>query len=197
MTADTAPARDRYTTIAIALHWLIALAIIAMLAMGLIMTGMDHGMMQFKLFQLHKSIGITILAFSLVRLGWRLTHRPPPLPAGMSRGEVAAARATHIAFYILMIGMPLTGWAMASTSPMNLPTVLYGVITLPHLPGVDRLPDKAAASSLFGTMHSYAAWTMIALLALHVGAALMHQFVRRDAVLHRMLPLVRNRKALP
>ncbi len=183
---------DRYSAVAIVLHWLIALAIVALLGMGLVMTGMKPGMDQFRLFQLHKSLGITVLALSILRLAWRLAHRPPPLPDGMPRVEAFAARATHWGFYFLMLGMPLTGWAIVSTSPMNLPTVLFGIVPLPHLPVLRTLPNKKEASELFATVHSAGAWAMIALLALHVAAALFHHFVRRDEVLHHMLPFIRN-----
>ena len=187
------PPRDRYTTVAIILHWLIALCIIALLVMGVWMTNYAHGFTQFQLFQLHKSVGITVLALSLARLGWRLAHPAPPLPADMPRWEKFAARFTHVLFYVLMIFMPLSGWAIVSTASMNLPTVLYGIIPLPHLPGLDGLPDKHAANHLFATAHYLEAWLMAGLLALHVGAACMHQFIRRDVVVHHMLPFVKPR----
>jgi cytochrome b561 len=184
---------DRYTTVAIILHWLIALCIIALLVMGIWMTTYAKGYTQFQLFQLHKSVGITVLVLSLFRLGWRLAHPAPPLPADMPRWEKIAARSTHVLFYVLMIGMPLSGWALVSTSSMKLPTVLYGVVTLPHLPGLDGLPDQHAANRVFDTMHVFSAWVVIGLLCLHVGAALMHQFIRRDEVPHHMIPFLKPR----
>ena len=184
---------DRYNTVAIILHWLIALCIITLLVMGIVMTRISPSQLQFQLFQLHKSIGITVLALSLIRLGWRLTHKAPPLPPDMPRWQKFAGRATHVLFYVLMLGMPLSGWALVSTSSRNIPTVLYGFLPLPHLPGLDDLADKHAANQLFDTMHVTEAWIMLGLLALHVGAALYHQFVRRDAVLHHMLPVIQPR----
>ena len=181
---------DRYTIVAIALHWLIALAIIALLAIGLTMTNIQTGMTQFRLFQLHKSIGITVLGLSVIRLIWCLTHRSPPLPANMTRFERLAARLSHWGFYGLMIGMPLTGWALVSSSPMNLPTVLFGIMPLPHLP----LPKDKAISESFATLHSIGAWVMIGLLVIHIAAAVVHHFIRRDDVLHHMLPFIRTRK---
>jgi polyisoprenoid-binding protein YceI/cytochrome b561 len=143
---------SRYTTVAIALHWLIALAILAMLAIGLTMTHVKLAPVdKFKLYQLHKSIGLTILALALLRLGWRLVHRPPALPAAMPAWERGAAEGTHVLLYGFMIGLPLLGWAMVSASPFNLPTVLYGVLPWPHLP----IPDKAVAARLRGLC---AAW---------------------------------------
>ena len=185
---------DRYTTVAIALHWLIGLAIIFMLALGLLMNNLpdDRQELQYKLYQLHKSVGITILALSLLRLIWRLMHRPPPLPAGTPRRERLLSQAVHWAFYGFMIGMPLTGWAMVTVSPLNIPTVLYGVVTLPPLPGLSGITDRKAADELFANIHNYAAFTLIALIPFHIGAALFHRYVRHDEVLHHMLPLARR-----
>ncbi len=195
MTNKQAP--DRYTTVAIMFHWLIAILIIGMLAMGLYMTGLPNAPAKFKLFQLHKSIGITILALSLLRLAWRLAHRPPPLPLGMKRWERLAAHGTHWLFYFMMIAMPMTGWIMVSASTMHLPTVLYGVVTLPNLPLPGDPDQQKQIGHLSDTAHEWGAWTMIGLLCLHVGAALMHQFIRRDEVVRHMLPFARNRKATP
>ena len=179
----------RYSGVAMVLHWLIALAIIGMLALGFIMTDAEPGStQQFKLYQLHKSIGITILALSLFRLVWRLTHRPPPLPADMPLWQRVAARASHAGFYALMLGMPLTGWMVVSASPWNIPTVLFGFIPLPHLPVLSTLPNKAPVEKTLEQVHSAGAWILIGLLVLHVGAALYHHFFRRDDVLWGMLP---------
>src|SRR4051812_11315537 len=97
----------------------------------------------FAVIQLHKSIGITILLLSLVRLGWRLANRPPPLPAAMPRWERLLAAVTHVGFYLIMIAMPLTGWLMVSTSRFVLPTLLYGVVHWPDIPGVGGLAPDA------------------------------------------------------
>ncbi len=119
-----------YNAVAKALHWLIAYAIIAMLIIGWTMKSMANGSDKFALFQLHKSLGITILALSLIRLLWRLIHQAPPLPAKMPTWEKFAARGTHWLFYILIIGMPLTGWAIVSSSTRNIPTILWSVTYL-------------------------------------------------------------------
>jgi cytochrome b561 len=175
----------RYTAVAVALHWLIALAILAMLVMGLTMT---HGALapatKFKLYQLHKSVGLSILMLAVLRLVWRLTHRPPDLPAGMPAWERGAAEATHVVLYCFMIGLPLIGWALVSASPFNLPTVLFGVVPWPHLP----VPDKKVAEPILKLAHAYGAYVLIGFVALHVGAALRHYFVERDTILQRMIP---------
>ena len=181
----------RYTNVAIALHWLIALAILAMLALGLTMTHVKLAPVdKFKLYQLHKSIGLTILVLAVLRLLWRFTHRPPALPAGMPAWERGAADATHVILYVFMIGMPLVGWALVSASPFNLPTVLYGVLPWPHLPWLTTLPaaSKPAVEGVLKAVHAYGAYALIAFLALHAGAALRHYLVLHDTILQRMIP---------
>src|SRR6201996_2375048 len=111
--------RSRYATVAIILHWLIALAIVAQVAIAWRMGGKTPE--GFALIQLHKSIGVTILVLSILRLGWRLTNPPPPEPATLARWERVLAQAVHWAFYGIMIGMPLTGWLMVSTSKTLIP----------------------------------------------------------------------------
>jgi len=173
----------RYDAVAMTLHWVMAVLILGLLAMGLTMTGLKPGSsLQFQLYQGHKSVGITVLALALLRLGWRLTHRPPSLPETMPGWERRLAHAGHAALYTLMLAMPLLGWAVVSTSPFNIPTVLYGVIPFPHLP----LPhDLNAAAKL---LHRSGGWIMIATVFGHAAAALRHHYLLGDAVLTRMLP---------
>ena len=188
--ASTAQARQqRYTAVAIALHWLIALAILAMMAMGLAMTHLAMPVAdKFKLYQLHKSVGLTILMLAVLRLLWRWTHRPPPLPTSMPAWEKGAAEGTHVLLYIFMIGMPLVGWALVSVSPFNLPTVLYGVLPWPHLSFLTAFGSKPTLEPLFKAMHAYGAYALIAFVALHAGAALRHYVIEHDTVLQRMIP---------
>jgi cytochrome b561 len=188
---SSAPRRCRYTIVAIAFHWLIALGVLLLIAIGLAMTKLGlTPMRQFQLYQLHKSIGITVLLLSALRLAWRFWHRPPPLPAAMPRLEKRAAHAAHWVLYGLIIGMPLTGWAMVSASKYNIPTVLYGLVPWPHLPGFATLSNKAVVEAALKQVHGYGAWMLIALLVLHVGAALRHHFALRDDTLWQMLPVV-------
>ena len=177
-----------YTSVAKFLHWLIAICIIAMLAIGWIMGSLPNGPDKFALFQLHKSIGITILFLSLFRLGWRLTHKAPPLPAAMPRWEKMAAETAHVFFYIIIIGMPLTGWVIISTSPLNMPTLLYGFIPWPQLPFLPNLENKRDIRHLFGNIHGLLAYFTAALIVLHIGAAWKHHLFNRDDVLTRMAP---------
>jgi cytochrome b561 len=181
--------KTRYDAVAIAIHWLTALAIVAQLAMGWTMTSMKPGSyLQFSLYQWHKSVGMTILALSILRLVWRLLHRPPSLPAAMPAWEKRAARASHACLYVLLIGLPVLGWAVVSASPLNIPTVLYGVLPLPHLPLLPDLADKRAAEAALKLAHEIGGWILVILLAGHIGAALRHHFLVHDDVLARMLP---------
>ncbi len=184
---------QRYTAVAIVLHWAIGLGILAQLALGLAMTQLTiPPATLFGWYQLHKSIGITILLLVVVRIAWRLGHRPPPLPAGLPVLEKRAAHGTHLILYAFMLAMPLTGWAMVSASVYNIPTVLFGLVPWPHLPVLSTLPDKGTYEAVFKTIHAYIGFALIAFAGLHIAAALRHQIVERDAVLWRMLPLWRR-----
>jgi cytochrome b561 len=186
--------RTGYATVAVILHWAIAALIVTNLYLGWRM-GFLKGLAQFDVFQLHKSIGITVLVLSVLRLASRLV-RPPPEPATLKAWEKAAATAVHSAFYVVMIGMPLSGWIVVSTSPLNIPTLLYHVAPWPHFPGVHELAGSArkAVNHAFSLTHESMAFGSLGLLALHLGAVAKHELLDREAVLARMLPFV-NRPA--
>lgn len=187
---------SRYSTVAIALHWIIAVAMIAMLAMGLWMTGALKDPAQralaFEVIQLHKSVGLSILVLTLVRLAWRLGHRPPLLPATMKAWEKAAARLTHFAFYVLLLALPLTGWAMVSTSPFGLPTFWFGLFEWPHITALAQAANASALHDGLEEAHELLAFGAIGFIVLHVAAALKHHWIDRDDVLARMLPWTRR-----
>lgn len=191
----------RYAAVAIVLHWAIALGIIWQIGLGWWMgDALEHPDTQataVAAFQVHKSVGLTVLALSLVRLWWRLANPPPALPAHMPAWEKTAATATHWAFYVLMIAMPLSGWLYVSAEwdshsgrPLEVPTLFFGLFQVPHIPGLESLADGArgAVSGVLEFVHSKMAWVAIILLVLHVGAALKHQFKDRDEVLGHMVP---------
>jgi cytochrome b561 len=200
MTAD-APAygaRQRYTSVAIALHWLIAIALVGMILFGWYMGDLPDGEAKYAAYQLHKSFGITVLIFTVVRIVWRVMNPAPPEPP-MPGWQAAIARATHVAFYVLMLMLPLSGWIMASASPTGIATKLFGAVDWPHVPGFATLP-MAAKEQLHDPLefiHSKLAWVLLALLALHVAAALKHQFVDRDGLLARMAPGLFGRTEAP
>lgn len=179
----------RYSTVAIILHWLIAALIVFQVILAWRMDGRTP--QGFALFQLHKSVGITILALSLARLAWRLTHRPPALPATMPSWEKLLAHITHVGLYVIMIGLPITGWIIVSTSRIQVPTLLYGVVPWPHVPGLAHLaePAKSAWNGVSELGHEALAWGAYVLVALHVAGALKHQLFSRDEpVLAHMAP---------
>jgi len=179
----------RYGDVAVGLHWLIALLIISLLAVGKFMTGLDEGdPLRFTLTQWHKTFGITVLLLVIVRLLWRCTHRAPAHPANSPLWEKRAAGITHTAFYVLMFAVPITGWIMVSASPLNIDTRLFTVIPWPHLPPFPSLPEKGEIAEAFAWYHELAGNILLILLILHVGAALKHHLIDKDDVLKRMAP---------
>ncbi len=177
------PSAARYTSTAIALHWLLALALVGIFCVGLYMVGLPFSPAKLKLINWHKWAGITILTLSALRLLWRLTHRPPPLPAqvqaAMPAWQRVAHHGTHGLLYALFFAVPLIGWAYSSAA--GFPIVLFGVLPLPDLLPVDK--DLAEAIKPW---HRAAAFALAALVLLHVAAALKHHFIDRDGLLGRM-----------
>ena len=170
-----------------ALHWSMAALILFQLGFGLYMTRVPDLLARFALTQTHKSWGTLVFALAVVRVGWRLLNRRrPPLPP-MPRWQVRAAEASHGLLYGFMFVMPLSGWIMASASPtqdlLQMQNMVFGVFPLPD-PFVPGDPWVEAAA---GAVHQAAAIGLAAVLALHAGAALRHQFVDRDGLLARML----------
>ncbi|HEX5960850.1 MAG TPA: cytochrome b [Rhodanobacteraceae bacterium] len=164
-----------------AFHWSIAALILAQAVIGLSMVQMGLTPAKVRVFALHKSIGLTILALVLLRIAWRLTERRPADPAAMPAWQRSAARATHLALYVLTLAIPLSGWWFNSAS--NAPLVWFGLFDIPSLTG-GYAPDWKPRALL---LHQTLFWLLVALLALHVGAALWHHFRQRDGVLRRML----------
>jgi cytochrome b561/polyisoprenoid-binding protein YceI len=181
--------RSRYSTVAIILHWTIAAAILFQMSLGWRMED-AKGPTGFAIFQLHKSIGITILLLSLARLIWRIIHPALPPLADQPRWEQLASKTVHTAFYVIMIGLPITGWLLVSTSRIEVPTLLFGTVPWPNVPGLHDLAPGAKGiwheASEFG--HHALVYLTLALLVLHLGAVAKHQFLDRDEVFARMAP---------
>ncbi len=181
----------RYSSVAVTLHWVIAILILGQIAGGLYMHNLPNSAPEkFDFYQLHKSFGLSILSLTIVRLGWRLMHKPPALPAAAPGWQKIIARITHWIFYALLFLTPLAGWAMVSVSPLNLPTYWFGLFEIPHLPFFDGVEDRGALEDTFKERHAFLAFSILALLALHVGAALKHGFLNKDGVLRSMAPKV-------
>lgn len=179
----------RYSAVAIVLHWLIAAAIAFQIGLGWRMDA-PRSPQTFAVFQLHKSVGITILVLTLARLAWRLMFRPPPYPSTMRPAERLLAHAVHVGFYVLLLALPLSGWMIVSSSKVAVPTFLYGTIPWPHIPGIRGLEaaHKAAVNAGAVRTHLILVWLALAAILLHVAGALKHQFEQRD-YLARMTPL--------
>ena len=169
---------QRYSTAAIFLHWVIAALLAFQISVGWALESL--GARGFALYQLHKSVGMTVLALTLARIVIRTWK---PRPAKLEGGwQGALASAVHVGLYAFMLGAPLTGWALVSTAKVKVPTLLFGIIPLPHLP----LPANSHALAENG--HGLLAWLGIALVLLHVAGALRHHLLMRDGLIWRMIP---------
>lgn len=171
--------QTRYTTGAVILHWLIALALIGQIGFGWFLTSVPRGIPARSFYvNLHKSTGLTLAVLILARLAWRLAHRPPPLPAFMRPWERNAAHWSHAALYACMIGMPLSGYIASNFSKYGVK--LFNALTLPPW-GV----DDAHTYSIFNTTHVVLSYVFVALILVHILAALRHA-IARDGVFSRM-----------
>jgi len=186
----------RYTAVAITLHWILAVLLLGMVFFGWYMEDLREGLFAGTVpleevqqaYNLHKTTGMAILVLSLIRLAWRLTHKTPGMPEGMKPWEKLAARAVHWAFYVLMIGMPIMGWISASAS--ELPSFLFNNpdMPLPRLP----VPQNESLHEVSGSIHGAGGWPILILFGLHAAAALKHQFVDRDGLIARMIPVLKG-----
>ena len=181
----SSPSKRRYSGTAIALHWVLGLALVTMFGVGLYMTGLPFSPQRLKLYNWHKWAGVTILALSVLRLLWRATHRPPALPEAMAsampRWQHVAHHGVHHLMYVLFLMVPLLGWAYSSAA--GFPIVAFGVLPLPDFVTAD--PDLAQALKPW---HLYSACALAALVVLHVAAVIKHQLIDRDGLISRMLP---------
>lgn len=176
--------RSGYSRVAIALHWTIAILLLGNVVLALMAEGADKALAG-SIMGFHKSIGLTVLMLTLIRLAWRLTHGFPRLPDSVPTWNVVLARSTHVAFYVLLITVPLAGWAMASAGPY--PLEWFGLFDWP------KLPVSKATGEFAHEVHEILAFTTIGLVVLHVAGALKHHFMDRNDVLARMLPLVQRK----
>ena len=180
--------RNSYGHVAIGLHWLIAFAILATFALGLYMHELPLSPQKLKLYSWHKWAGVSIFLCVVLRLGWRLTNRPPALPVAMPGWQRMAAEATHGLLYLLMFAVPLSGWLMSSAKGFQ--TVWFGVLPLP-----DLLDKNQQLGDLLKEVHEALNFGMAGLVLAHAGAALKHHVIGRDDVLARMLPFLANNRS--
>ncbi|PHS28954.1 MAG: hypothetical protein COA85_02500 [Robiginitomaculum sp.] len=180
---------ERYSRIAITLHWLIAGFIIALVPVGLFMEDTPKAI-QVTVYQMHKSFGLMVLFLSLASVGWRLLNPPPPLPTTMKPWEKILAKVTHITFFVLILAIPLSGWMMVSASPKNIPTMFLTLFNWPHIWFLAQMAveQKKAIVGDLHEVHEILAFGTMGLLVLHIGAALKHQYMDKDNAMARMLP---------
>ena len=187
--------KDRYSAGAIALHWLIAALLIGNIGIAWYFNTL-HGPAATAPIALHRSIGIAVLLLSLARLALRLVS-PPPAPVGLRAWERGFSKTIHVLFYVVMIGLPLSGWAMVSAGPrlVQAPMTLFNLIPWPAIGPLTTLPAAQVhpTHELFEAAHGLLAKLAYGLIGLPVAAALKHQFIDRDDVVARMAPLLAGR----
>jgi cytochrome b561 len=180
---------QRYTGIAIILHWAIAVFILFNLAVGFFMEGFELPL-RGQVVGMHVSAGMSVLGLVILRILWRMSHQPPAFAPDMAAWEARLAHVAHALLYFMMVAMPLTGWSILSAHPLK-PTSgvhVWGLLTLPPVMPVARLADplQTRVHDLFVDIHSVGGWIMLGLMLLHVAGALKHQFMDRHAEFARM-----------
>lgn len=175
--------RGGYGLVAILLHWLIAVLVFAQLGLGLVMTRVSDQRLMFELIQRHKSIGVLILVLIVLRLVWRIANPRPRPVSSLQPWEKRASSLLHRVLYGLLLALPLSGWAMVSASVLGIPTLVFGIFLLPHLP----VTVSEASEDFWRLLHHFLAYTVLTLIAGHVLAALRHHFILKNEVLRRML----------
>ncbi len=183
MTLRNTPARWGFP--AQFLHWLIVALIIVQVILANIAEDLPIGVRKLAMFARHKSVGLTILALTALRLSWRWANPTPPLPTTLKPYERALAGLTHAGLYILLFAMPLTGWMMSSAR--GFPVSWFGFFQLP-----DLVPRNDALYNAMKETHDTLALALFAIIFLHVAAALKHHFLLKDDVLRRMLPFTKK-----
>lgn len=176
----------RYTHTAITLHWLIAILVFAAFPLGLYMHDLPLSPYKLRLYSYHKWLGVCVMLFAVIRLSWRVSHRPPALPDNMRGWEKVAAESMHYMLYILLFVIPLSGWLMSSAKGFQ--TVLFGVTPLPDMINKDKFLGE-----FLQQVHESFNWILFVMVCAHVAASLKHHLIERDDILGRMLPLLRRK----
>jgi cytochrome b561 len=183
MTALLRNTASRYGWGAIVLHWAIAVIFIGQFVLGLAMMRVASQRTSFELIQLHKSFGFLLLGLVVLRIAWRLGNVTPSLPSGTGRLERRGAPLAHFGLYLFQLALPVSGWALVSVSVLAIPSMPFGLFVVPNL----SLGLSAGSEGFWLKAHSYLAYAGMALVILHLAAALRHHFWLRDSVLTRMI----------
>ena len=178
--SDMTAAAPGYTAVARFLHWLIAALVLFMLPLGVVIAYEWGGPAQTFLYNLHKSIGATLIPLVIIRMLYRFTHKPPPLPDDLAPIQRFAAHATHWALYVLILAQPIVGYIMTSAYPAPVP--FFGLFNLPAI-----WPENRALSDALSLVHRNLGIAIAVVAAMHIGAAFFHHFVRKDRILMRMI----------
>ena len=179
--SEAAEIEQPYTGTAQLFHWVVVVLLVMQILTKVALPSLLPASAEDQLNAWHLSLGSTILLVMALRLAWRLTHPPPPPPADLATPLKMLSRATHWAFYAILIVLPLLGWIAASA--YGAPVRLFGLIPLPAL----AAPDKELGETV-GEMHGALAFTLLVVMALHIAGVLYHAFAKRDRMLHGMLP---------
>lgn len=176
----TGTAGSRYTKVAIWLHWLIGLAVLTNIVLAMLTEGLPRETRRAAM-DVHKALGIAVLVLTVIRILWRVGHKPPPLPAAIPTWQQWLGKITHVLFYVLLILLPLSGWVWMSAA--DRPIDFFGLFTIPTIVA----PNEGLADVMHDR-HEVLGLTMLALAAVHILAALKHQFVDRTGLIGRMNP---------
>jgi cytochrome b561 len=169
--------------VAILFHWIMAALFAGQFALGWYMQGVRSLADQYVLYQWHKSFGFLILGLAGLRLLWAVTSRRPVLPVEMPPAERMLARASHVTLYLALLVVPLTGWAVVSTSPLPIATWIFGLFVMPSLP----LGVSLHAEQIWSSLHGFLAYAAVFLACVHALAAIRHHVKMKDGVLLRMI----------
>lgn len=169
--------------VSILFHWTMAALFLGQFWLGWYMLGVRSLIDQYSLYQWHKSFGFAILGLAVLRILWAVTSRRPKLPETMPAGERTIARGSHVVLYLALVLVPITGWAIVSTSPVPISSWFFGLFVVPSLP----LRISLHAEQLWSSLHAFLAYASIFLVGVHALAALRHHFRNRDGVLRKML----------
>lgn len=183
---DRLESSQPYSGIQRLFHWLTLVLVASQFAIAWTMSDPPKGQPPVGLMSLHLSFGLTILVVTLLRLIWRVSHSVPVAPRDIPKWQQTASRATHLALYAILIGLPLAGWVWASAK--GWPVKIFGLVELPTL-----VAARSASGSIAATVHEALGIALLGLVAIHSAAALRHHFLLKDGVLRRMLPALQDR----
>lgn len=174
---------ERWGWVSIAIHWLTVVLVLGLVVVGLVMQELPTSRTKFEVFALHKSVGLTVLGLTLLRMGWRLVAGTPDPVPGTPRWQAWAAQAAHAALYVVLLAMALTGWLYHSASGIPVKLTWFGLFQVPLLSGTDE-----GIAEFAETAHGWLWVVLLAIVVVHAAAALKHHYLDRDQTLARMLP---------